>query len=207
MAATSLALHTALVEHDLDRTRALLSQGADPNAPNEDGWRPLHVAVGELGVGGAVEFVKTLIEHGADVNGWDTNRNDTPILTASNPPEVEAARLLLEEGADPNVANSEGETPLRWCVEQGSLEMARLLLRYGAADAIDKWGGINGLTVLGIAARRFNIPMIELLLDAGADPEATDEYGETARDHLPPREEHDPQAWDRVIELLGRRRR
>ena len=60
---------------------------------------------------------------------------------------------------------------------------------------------------LGHAAHNFDLPMIRLLLAAGADPQATDDGDDTARDKLPPRDTQDPDAWDEVMELLGRRRK
>lgn len=202
----SSPLHLAITQHDLGRLRLLLSQGGDPNTPNEQGWLPLHAAIGELGIGGTIDFVTLLIRSGADVNAWDAQREVNPILLASNPFDPEAVRVLIEAGADPNVRGSEGETPLRLSVEAGALETVSLLLHSGAKETINQWGGLNGLTVLGIAARRFDLPMIDLLLKEGADPQQLDEYDETARDKLPPRETCDPELWDRVIELLGRRR-
>lgn len=202
----SSELFAAIVQHDLGRVRTLLSQGADPNAPKEDGWRPLHTAIGQLRVGGKVEFIAVLLEYGANVNEWDANHNETPILSASDPPEIDAARVLLEAGADPNVRRSDGESPLRLCVWEEDAEMAALLLHYGAGKTVNDFGGDFAWTALGIAAEKLNIPIIELLLQAGADPEATDDFDRTARDHLPPREKHDPETWDRVVELLGHRR-
>ncbi len=90
--------------------------------------------------------------------------------------------------------------------------MAALLLRHGAGKTINEWGGCWGLTPLGMAARKFDIAMIELLIRKGADPQALDEYDETARDKLPPRQEQDPQTWERVMdwervmEMLGHRK-
>jgi ankyrin repeat protein len=199
-------LFDALLTHDLNRTEALLSHGADPNSANEEGWRPLHIAVGQLGVGGHAGFVDLLLQHGADPNGWDASRNETPLLTASEPPELKIAQRLLEAGADPNARRSDGESPLRLAVRQGSHELATLLLRHGADKSINTFGGDLAWTALGIAASRFDLPMIELLLEAGADPMAQDDMGRTARDHLPPRTKHDPQEWDRAMEMLGRRR-
>jgi uncharacterized protein len=201
----SSGLITAIVQHDLSRVESLLSQGADPNAPDEEGWRPLHAAIGQVDFEGSVEFVKLLLKHSANVNEWDVNHNETPILGACDPPNLAAARILLEAGADPNARRSDGESPLRLCVQAEKLEMAKLLLSYGAGKTINEWGGILGLTALALAAMDFNVPMIELLLQEGANPETLEEFGETARDKLPPRDEHDPQEWDRVMELLGRR--
>jgi len=201
---TSSELIDAIVQHDLARTQALLSQGADPNEAGEDGWRPLHHAIGQLGVGGTIDFITLLLGHGANVNEWDVNHHETPILSAVEPPEIEAARVLLQAGADPNVRRSTHESPLQLAVERQDVDMAALLLRHGAVQTMDEWGGLRGLTPLGMAARKFDLPMIELLLREGADPQALDEYDETARDKLPPRDEHDPETWDRVMELLGR---
>jgi ankyrin repeat protein len=186
--------------------RALLERGADPDLPREDCWRPLHIAIGQIGAGGTIDFVTLLIAHGADVNAWDANGHETPILSAVEPPELDVARVLLEAGADPNVRRSTHESPLQLAVENEDLEMTALLLRHGAGQTMDEWGGLRGLTPLGMSARKFNVPIIELLIAQGADPQALDEYDETARDKLPPREAHDPQTWDRIIELLGRRR-
>ncbi len=82
--------------------------------------------------------------------------------------------------------------------------MAAMLLRCGAGKTIDSLGGFEGLTALGRAVKRLNVPMVQLLLDAGADPEALDANDRTARDYLPPRENVDPQAWDAVLALLDR---
>ncbi|NTX64307.1 ankyrin repeat domain-containing protein [Myxococcus sp. CA051A] len=202
----SSELFEAIVQHDLERVRALLVRGADPNLPREDGWRPLHVAIGQMGVGGTIDFIKLLIEHGADVNEWDAHHHETPLLSAMEPPELEVARVLLEAGADPNVRRSTHESPLQLAVEHEHPELTALLLRHGAGRTMDEWGGLRGLTPLGMAARKFNVPIIELLMAEGADPRAVDEYNETALAKLPPREEHDPRTWDRILELLGRRR-
>lgn len=200
---TSSVLIASIVQHDLSGVERLLSQGADPNAPDETGWRPLHVAIGHVDFEGSIEIVKLLLKHGANVNEWDVNRKETPILSACDPPNITMARVLLEAGADPNARRSDGESALRLCAAAQDLEMATLVLRYGAGKSINEYGGVLAWTALAHAASNFDIPMIELLLREGANPETIGELGETARDSLPPREEHDPQEWDRVMEMLG----
>ena len=208
----SSELITAIVQDDLRLVGSLLSQGADPNSPDENGWRSLHAAVGQvdfeksINYVKSVEFVKLLLKHGANVNEWDINHNETPILCACDPPNIDMVRVLLEAGANPNVLRSDGESPLLLCAAAQNLELATLLLQYGAGKTINEYGGVLAWTALSHAASNFDIPMIELLLREGADPETDGEYGETSRDTLPPREEHDPQEWDRVMEMLGRRK-
>jgi uncharacterized protein len=205
----SRQLFEALTRHDLEVVRSLLVQGANPNAFSEEGWRPLHRALGQIEVGGSVEFVRLLLAHGADPNAWDANHHETPILSATDPIDVddfEAARVLLEEGADPNVRRSDGESPLRMAARGQKLLLAEMLLNHGAAKTIDEFGGDWAWTALGHAAHNFDLPMIRLLLAAGADPEVRDDSDDTARDKLPPRDTQEPEAWDEVMELLGRRR-
>lgn len=203
---TSSALNVAIVDRNFDKIKQLLAEGADPNAPDEMGWRPLHVGIGQADPGVAAALTQLLLKYGARVNEWDAEHNETPILTASDPPKPNTARILLAAGAEPNVVRSDGQSPLRLAVQANDLELANLLLEHGADRTINEYGGIYGLTALGLAAMDFNIPMIELLLQAGADPETIEEFGETARDKLPPRENYPPQEWDRVMDLLGRRR-
>ncbi len=204
----STELFKAIEQHDLNRVVELLSHGADPNATQSQwpGWRPLHAAIEELEYGGPFEVLSLLLKHGAAVDGWDAKRDATPLLMAVFRGQREAVQLLLDAGADPNVLGREGDSPIRWCVEQQDREMVVLLLRFGAGKTINEFGGPRGLTVLGLAADQLNIPMIELLIDGGADPEALDEDYKTASERLPPREECDPHAWDTAMELLSRRR-
>ena len=200
----SKELFAAIDQHDASRVKALLAGGADPNEPQSQrlGLRPLQVAINELSEGGGLDVVLALLEHGADVNAWNVGRDVTPLLVAVFEGQQAAVEALLKVGADPNVCSSEGDTPLRACAGVGNLGIAALLLSAGAARTINEWGGLTGYTALGLAASRLDIPMMRLLLDAGADPEAPDEDDRPARDRLPPRDESDSQAWDAAFELL-----
>lgn len=202
----STELFEAIEKHDLDRLSALLSGGADPNAskPEWPGWPALHAAINQLEEGGPIEALLLLLRHGASANGPSTPQDAPPLLMALFRNQPEAVRLLLAAGADPNLAGSEGDSPLRWCVEQGDRAMAAMLLRCGARRTLDEPGGPSGMTALGLAARRLDIPMLELLLQAGAAPEALDADRRTARQHLPPRSPENSQAWEAAVALLGR---
>lgn len=198
-------LFAAIEQHDTARVRALLAGGADPNEPQQEwpGLRPLQVAIHALDGGGELDVLLALLEHGADVNTWDAERDRTPLLEAVCENQLAAVEVLLKAGANPNVRSSEGDTPLRACAEVGHVGMASLLLGAGAAQTINDWGGLTGYTALGHAAARLDLPMIKLLLEAGADPRAPDEDGRPAHYRLPPRAESDSQTWDTAFELLG----
>jgi ankyrin repeat protein len=80
------------------------------------------------------------------------------------------AAFLLEHGMDPNHMNWHRFTLLHHMAADGEAGKARLLLDHGAdIDAIDDE---YRSTPLGVAARRGQTAMVELLLQRGADPTA-----------------------------------
>jgi ankyrin repeat protein len=183
------ALLEAIYTRDVDRLAALLAAGADPNEdgkpryPIYDSARqfPLQAAIGALeaseAIGpygpepaGPIDAVVLLLRHGARVKGWDVNNERDPLFLAVFNNQIEAVRLLLAHGADPNVRDDEGDSPLRFCAEKGYLEMARLLLHCGANKTMHEGGGPAGMNALGYAATRLHVDMVRLLLAHGADP-------------------------------------
>ncbi|HYO51953.1 ankyrin repeat domain-containing protein [Archangium sp.] len=203
----SKELFEAIETHDLDRLATLLDGGSDPNAVKAEWpkWPPLHAAINELEEGGSIESVILLLRHGARIDGAGSDRDATPLLMALFRKHLEAARILLAAGANPNLTGDEGDSPLRVCAEQGEHAMAAMLLRCGATRTIDEAGGLRLMTALGLAASRLDIPMLELLLRAGADPEVLDLDRQTAREHLPPREAGNHETWDAAAALLAGR--
>jgi ankyrin repeat protein len=80
------------------------------------------------------------------------------------------AAFLLENGMDPNHMNWHRFTLLHHMAAEGELNKARLLLDHRATiDAIDEE---YCSTPLGVAARRGQAAIVELLLERGADPSA-----------------------------------
>ncbi len=201
-------LFDAIEQHDLDEVSSLLSQGADVNLAQDEppSWRPLGFAIEELEFGGSIEIVRLLVKHGADVNAFYVDSKLTSLHAAIFNGDIEVIRLILEAGGDPNIVDNEDYLPLQFAVQQNSLEIAKLLLQYGAGRTINESGGFCGDTALGVAIRELNVPMIELLLDHGADPEALDSDDQMARENLPPREESDSESWNATVELLWRHR-
>lgn len=194
----------AIERHDLLRVRSLLRAGADPNGrdPRQPEWVPLKTAVEECAEGGSIEAVVLLLRHGASVEGGSTD-GATPLLIAALNSQTQAARLLLAAGADPNVRCAEGDSPLRLAVERRNHALAALLLACGADATIHDSSGMCGMSALGRAAWGLDVPMIQLLMAAGADPQAIDLDRVTALERLPPREGADHALWDAAAALLG----
>jgi ankyrin repeat protein len=135
-ATMSAELFEAIDQHDGERVLLLLRSGASPNdsTPDVPYWKPLEAAIEEMESGGSIDVVKALIEAGADVNAPGDHPKIIsrlhPIHCAVFNDNLLVAKLLLENGADPNVPTADGNTALKAAVENGNVEMARLLYRH-----------------------------------------------------------------------------
>jgi ankyrin repeat protein len=113
-----------------------------------------------------VLITNLLIEAGANVNlpspdAWHVNRR------AKNDP-WENMRILLDAGANPNLATSRGNTPLLLACSLKCIKSARILLTYGARPNMED---NIGRTALILAAHDKYPELIELLFEFGADPD------------------------------------
>jgi ankyrin repeat protein len=194
----------AIEEQEVRKLDEMLSKGRNPNETEDDwcGWTPLHHAVDLLEEGGSLEVINILIKNGADVNKWNRSHTSTPLILAVFNGNIEAAKILLEAGADPNAQSGQGDTPLRYSVQENNYEMVTLLLEHGASKTINKFGGDMGLTALGIAASQLDIKMIKLLIHAGADLSIRDDEHKTAQEHVPKLGVKNRKEWETAMKLL-----
>jgi ankyrin repeat protein len=102
------AVHYAVADGDVAELRALLSDGADPGAPDSSGWTPLHFAAQAQDPLAA----EVLLTAGAAVDMADCHGN-TPLWKAvfSSRGEGTMIRVLLAAGADLDRANGHGVSP------------------------------------------------------------------------------------------------
>ncbi len=88
----------------------------------------------------------------------------------------EAALELIAQGADVNLAQGDGTTPLHWAAYQLDTDLvSRLIARGARADTANRYGA----TPLGEAAKAANTELVARLLEAGADVAAVNGDGET----------------------------
>jgi uncharacterized protein len=190
----SEALLEAIEARDVDRLAKLLAAGADANATFTSVYTreftPLYAAVCEIEAlsesepAGPIDLVILLLRYGAKADGWSETFRPFPLLTALFIPDIECVRLLLAAGANPNICDEEGTSPLRHCAENGLLDLARLLLRCGADKTIEHSGGMAGMNAMGHATSNLDLDMMRLLLAYGADPNLPDVDHMRPIDHL-----------------------
>jgi len=117
----------------MDILKLMIAAGADPKITNRYGG----VALIPASEHGYVEVVEELLTNTkTDVNhvnnlGW-TALLEAIILNDGSEKQQQTIRLLIEYGADVNLADKDGVSPLQHAREKGFKEIERILLEVGA---------------------------------------------------------------------------
>ena len=128
-------------------------------------------------------YIQQELKNGFDINGiiegfaWDT----TFLMYCSMARYYKATEMLLEQGADPNIKNKDGQTALHFAIcfgpQKPSRKMVKILLEAGADPNIGIW---ENETALMLASRCNDAKIIKMLLDHNADIHFVNSKGETA---------------------------
>jgi ankyrin repeat protein len=113
-----------------DVVRALLSRDASlASAHSDDGFTALHFAA----YFGATASVAELLAAGANIEAVTKNfLTNMPLHAAAAGGRMDACRLLLRSGADPNAKQHGGFTPLMTAAFSNSRELAEMLIARNA---------------------------------------------------------------------------
>ncbi len=212
----------AVINGHFDLAMFLIEQGADATLASTAGATPLYVTVNvkwgpESGYPQPdttqnnttyLELMQTLIDKGADVNArlkqelwftaytFDLSRvtaaGATPFWRAAQVVDIEAMRLLIANGADLEINNSEGVSPLHVATGGGVHGNDEVIAPTGwlagATYLVDELGAdVNarddaGYTPLHSAASIGEAELVQYLVDKGGNVRAISDRGETTAD-------------------------
>lgn len=224
---------------DRELIRALISKGADVHAATPNGQTvltglilrkindliPVVIAAGSsvnkktggytplctAASCGNVEAARILLDKGADINLASGPQENAPLHFAVSQRPSDLTILLIERGANMNVKNKDGETPLLYAMHRGTTS-SQVLAEKGADVNASNLGGVtplmaaavypgedtagkllefgakidaqsaSGDTPLHCAARAGSTSVIKLLMSKGADAKAKNKAGQTPAD-------------------------
>jgi ankyrin repeat protein len=162
-----------------------LRSGTDwSERPIQPGGIPLHYAA----LCGLHTIVSSLVvERPQDVNARRFDDNSTPLHLASARGQMEAARVLLERGADVNARDHSNWTPLHEASRFGDSDTVHFLLEHGAnVHAVDH----GGWTPLHLSSYNGHLGVVLALVEHGIDVNARDNsnwtplHGASQQGHL-----------------------
>jgi 5-methylcytosine-specific restriction endonuclease McrBC regulatory subunit McrC/ankyrin repeat protein len=143
------------------------------NYRDKDGLTPLMVASSKH-----LNNVVFLLKHKAKIDSQD-KYGRTALFHAVLCDNFEIVKVLLENGAEPNLRIEKGITYLMMASENSNFEIAKALLENGAEPNLTNDLGNTAL----IEAAYFDcIDIVDLLLDYGANPNLKNQDNETALD-------------------------
>ena len=193
-------LHRCKRGNDAEKAVELvLNDGLDINTPALCNRTPLLWA----SLSSSGEFIETLIDLGANVNAQRTDDRVTPLILSGGWNNFMAVYLLLDHGADANIARDNGYTPLHRAVSEGFFDITKLLVQKGSNVNLQNKEGRTPI-FLGVANKHEQL--IKLLIENEADVTIGYKENSTDRIHLVRGKDRGRSAWHYVLvkkHLLG----
>lgn len=157
---------------------ALLALGAPAAAQNYSPGYKFLEAVEKKDI---TEVEKLLGKPGSTlINSRDITNGRTALHIAAARRDVVWLTFLANKGANPNIADNRGVTPLMLASQLGFFEGVQTLITAGAR--VDE-PNEAGETPLITAVHRRDTQMMRVLLQAGANPDRSDNSGRSAREY------------------------
>jgi ankyrin repeat protein len=151
--------------YDIDIIRKLLDKGANPNAATIDSKTTALHSVSEIGNNTFVSLLLTK-KYLANINQQNIN-GSTALNLAVEFEHLDTVKILLENGADPNIPDVHNVTAIFSAVSENLYEITNELLKKKANPNV--WNNDGFSPICMAVMRNPNTNILELLLDNGAD--------------------------------------
>lgn len=115
------------------------------------------------------------------VNSRDLTNGDSGLHIVVQRMDALWVQFLLQRGADANIRNKRGITPLQLATSLGFIGGAQELIKSGASVNVSDQ---TGETPLIAAVHSRNVAMVRMLLGNGSDADRSDNSGRSARDYM-----------------------
>ena len=168
-------IYTAAERGNATIIRRLIASGAKANGTDRSGDTILMAAVRS----GSLDAVTALVEAGADVNAADPQLGHTVLMWAVRSDSASIARLLLARGASLEARTRTGAKPAARPPGAGGGSHGVGIVRSGVPPQGEQLPTPGGMTPLLFAARDGSLEAARVLIDAGANLNATDPNGMT----------------------------
>jgi ankyrin repeat protein len=141
-------------DRNLDRVEALIGQGANVNEPRLSSYTPTSMQPSEM---------------------TKLSMTCSPLYGAIRSGQRGMTKLLIDNGANPDIACADGRTPLQAAVERGDLMIVHMLVEKGAN--VNKRGSLDTPPVFSAIYRREEV--LKYLVAHGAKLDAHGSGGRT----------------------------
>lgn len=135
---------------------------------------------------GRIDYVRDRISSDTSLINAVNESGGTLLHSACQQGQAEIAALLIDAGANPDLADNQGMTALRWAINSQHFETAMLLLDRGAEtdDKHPAYGSIMNHAFSTTCQRNGSTALVEMLIDRGLplDGGAVDALGMTPLD-------------------------
>ena len=165
---------------DADRVALALRAGADLEARDSNERTALLLAA----TFDRVEVARLLVAMGASPDALD-DRHDTPWLVTGVTGSVAMLEALLPANPDMTIVNRYGGTSIIPASDRGHVDYVRRVVKTGIdVDFVNDlgWTAMLEAVILGDGTERYQ-EIVQILLDAGADPSIGDKDGVTPLQH------------------------
>ncbi len=153
----------------------LVAKRAKTSLQNDAGETPLYLAI-ELD---DLFLLETLLSKGARIN--HKSNGTTPLARAAELNKPKTVAFLIKNDAKINEPNANGETPLYIAMQKGHDIVAGILLSKSADPQGDaNWKNKIGTPILQLATINGNPAIVRILINYGAEVDATDYMDNTA---------------------------